>query len=107
MSHSRRNFLALLGSITSYTVLSRAGETQSKRDSSLISVPANEERSSHPITLQEIVATRSVREPQLSPDGRTVAFIVQQSILESNDSRSALFVARTDRLSQPVKLIEE
>src|SRR5439155_19073528 len=60
----------------------------------------------HPITITDIVSTRKLLEPQISPDGKKVAFIVQQAFLERNENISSLFVVNTDGGSQPVKLIE-
>ncbi len=59
-----------------------------------------------PITIKDIVSTRKLLEPQISPDGKKVAFIVQQAFLERNENSSSLFVVNTDGGSQPVKLIE-
>src|SRR2546425_2476216 len=61
----------------------------------------------HDITLREIVGTRRIRDPHISPDGTAVAFIIEQAFLERNESRSALYVVPTDGGGEPVKLLEE
>src|SRR6267142_2851000 len=58
------------------------------------------------ITIKDIVSTRKLLEPQISPDGKKVAFIVQQAFQERNENSSSLFVVNTDGGSEPVKLIE-
>jgi dipeptidyl aminopeptidase/acylaminoacyl peptidase len=48
--------------------------------------------SSHPITLRDILALREITEQHISPDGRTVAFVVKDADLASNDYNSSLYV---------------
>jgi dipeptidyl aminopeptidase/acylaminoacyl peptidase len=43
-------------------------------------------------------------DPRLSPDGRTVAFVVTRIDREANDYRSAIFLAPADRSSPPRRL---
>jgi Tol biopolymer transport system component len=43
-------------------------------------------------------------DPRLSPDGRTVAFVVTRIDREANDYRSAIFLAPVDRSSPPRRL---
>lgn len=66
-----------------------------------------EDSTPHPITLKDIVSTRELLEPQISPDGKVIAFIVTQAFLDQNENRSALFVVGTEADSQPVKILQE
>ncbi|WP_129778438.1 prolyl oligopeptidase family serine peptidase [Peristeroidobacter soli] len=59
-----------------------------------------------PITLDEIVSLREFREPQLSPDGRQVAFVVKQAFRDCDCYRAALYLADVSG-GAPRKLIEE
>jgi dipeptidyl aminopeptidase/acylaminoacyl peptidase len=64
-------------------------------------------REQHVLTLQEIVETRRIREPVISPDGNAVAFIIERASLERNERRSGLYVVSADRGAVPVRLLEE
>src|SRR5690349_1160921 len=44
-----------------------------------------------PIELEDIVQTRQMAEQQLAPDGLTVAFVVRQARLTSNDYHDILY----------------
>jgi dipeptidyl aminopeptidase/acylaminoacyl peptidase len=61
----------------------------------------------HSIALKEIIETRQIRGLSMSPNGKTIAFVIGQAFLDRNERRSALFVVQTDGGSQPVKLVEE
>ncbi len=50
----------------------------------------------HPITIEETLALREVTALALSPDGRQVAFALQQAHPEGNAYASAIFIAPTD-----------
>src|SRR2546425_891504 len=76
-------------------------------EQSLIQINAFEQSRPHSITLQDILSTREIRDAQISPDGKRVAFVVNQAFLEQNVNRSALFVMSTDNRADPIKLLEE
>lgn len=61
----------------------------------------------HPITLDEIVSFREVKEPHRSPDGSRVAFLVTQAFRSCDCYRTALYVVNTDVGTTPDKLLEE
>ncbi|HKZ77008.1 MAG TPA: prolyl oligopeptidase family serine peptidase [Pyrinomonadaceae bacterium] len=61
----------------------------------------------HDISLKEIVERRRIRGPRISPDGKAIAFIIEQAFLERNERGRALFVVSTDSGGEPVKLLEE
>ncbi|HEY3929102.1 MAG TPA: prolyl oligopeptidase family serine peptidase [Candidatus Koribacter sp.] len=72
-----------------------------------ISASANSAASMHPISLEEIVSFREVKEPRRSPDGARVAFLVTQAFLSCDCYRTALYVVSTAPGSVPTKLVEE
>ena len=72
-----------------------------------ISAAANAAHSMHPITLDEIVSFREVKEPHRSPDGSRVAFLVTQAFLSCDCYRTALYVVATSPGSVPAKVVEE
>ncbi len=57
-----------------------------------------------PITSRDLVAIRDITGVQISPDGKSVAYVVSQAVLESNSYRTALFVSRTESGSVPLNL---
>lgn len=59
-----------------------------------------------PMTLDEIVSLREFHEPELSPDGRQVAFVVKQAFRDCDCYRAALYLADVSG-GAPRKLIEE
>src|ERR1700740_1362040 len=61
----------------------------------------------HPITLDEIVSFREVKEPLRSPDGSRIAFLVTQAFRQCDCDRTALYVVGVAPGSVPTKLLEE
>ena len=61
----------------------------------------------HPITLDEIVSFREVKEPLRSPDGSRIAFLVTQAFRQCDCDRTALYVVAVAPGSVPAKLLEE
>jgi dipeptidyl aminopeptidase/acylaminoacyl peptidase len=53
--------------------------------------PAASESSDHPITLRDILSLREITEQHLSPDGRTVAFVIKDADLAANGYDSSLY----------------
>ncbi len=84
-----------------------AGVARPAESAGRIAIPASAPASSpHPLTLPEIVELREIDDIRLSPDGKTVAFLLKQASVRENDSRIALF--RMDVSGgAPVKLLEE
>lgn len=72
-----------------------------------ISAAANNSATIHPITLEEIVSFREVKEPKRSPDGSKVAFLVTQAFLSCDCYRTALYVVSSGAGGIPTKLVEE
>ena len=81
------------------------GQENSSRDQVTRQTSRPDEK--HPITLNEIISTRELREPRISPDGTKIAFILKQAVLEKNENRTALYMLNIDSHSEPVKLLEE
>ncbi|NOZ93427.1 MAG: S9 family peptidase [Acidobacteria bacterium] len=50
----------------------------------------------HPFTVEDMVAMQRVSDPQVSPDGSQVAFVVKTMDLEANRGRTDLWLAATD-----------
>lgn len=61
----------------------------------------------HPITLDEIVSFREVKEPRRSPDGSKVAYLVTQAFRSCDCYRTAMYLVGTTPGSTPDKLLEE
>jgi len=51
----------------------------------------------HPITVDDFLALKLASDPQLSPDGKLVAFVVAMTSLADNRNVSKIWLARTDR----------
>ena len=64
-------------------------------------------QSAHPITLDEIVSFREVKEPRRSPDGSKLAFLLAQAFRSCDCYRTALYIVGTSHGSVPRKLVEE
>jgi len=62
----------------------------------LLSAQGAQEAKKRPMTLDDIIAMRAVSDPQLSPDGRTVAFVVTQADMKANFRNSDLWIVSTD-----------
>jgi dipeptidyl aminopeptidase/acylaminoacyl peptidase len=57
-----------------------------------------------PITSMDLLGMRDVTGMQISPDGKSVSYVVSQAIYENNSYRTALFVVGTDPASVPLNL---
>lgn len=51
----------------------------------------------HPISIDDFLALKLASDPQLSPDGKLVAFVVSVPSLTENRNGSKIWLARTDR----------
>ena len=58
------------------------------------------------LTVEGAVSDRNVSELEISPDGTELAFVIDQSFLDSNDIRYALFVADSAYAWRPRKILE-
>jgi dipeptidyl aminopeptidase/acylaminoacyl peptidase len=57
-----------------------------------------------PITSMDLLTIRDITGVQISPDGKSVAYVVSQAVHETNSYRTALFVIGTDSGSVPMNL---
>lgn len=63
------------------------------------------ESSRHPITLRDILSLREITEQQVSPDGRTVAFVIKDANLATNGYDSSLCTIPTSGVASPKLLL--
>jgi len=73
-------------------------------DSSALEIKPVAKTNGRPITSRDLLTIRDITGVQISPDGKSVAFVVSQAVLESNSHRTALFVVGTEPGSVPVNL---
>src|SRR6185437_6822111 len=52
--------------------------------------------SPHPLTPEELLRVQSVGNPQVSPDGSWVAYVVSSNNLEADEARSAIWMVSWD-----------
>jgi len=67
----------------------------------LPSVVSGERR---PITNMDLLTIRDLKGVQISPDGKSVAFVVSQAVYNTNSYRTAIFVVGTEPGSKPINL---
>jgi dipeptidyl aminopeptidase/acylaminoacyl peptidase len=76
----------------------------SEFDSPILEIPVVTKTNQRPITSMDLVTIRDVTGLQISPDGKSVAYVVSQAVYETNSYRTALFVVGTVPGSVPVNL---
>ncbi|MDT8067070.1 MAG: prolyl oligopeptidase family serine peptidase [Terriglobia bacterium] len=106
----KRPLILCVGFLFCCVALSVAGQTQNAADGiPQINISGIEQaaQGKHPITLDEIVSFREVKEPHRSPDGSRVAFLVKQAFRSCDCYRTALYVVNTNPGNAPDKLLEE
>jgi len=52
--------------------------------------------STHPFSVRDMLAMDRITDPQVSPDGKSVAFVVRQTDLDANCGRTHLWLVATD-----------
>ena len=62
----------------------------------------------HPFNVHDLVTMERISEPQVSPDGKTLAFVLRVTDLEANKGRTSLWAVGTDgnglrQLTRPAK----
>jgi dipeptidyl aminopeptidase/acylaminoacyl peptidase len=60
----------------------------------------------HPLTIRETLALRRPSSVELAPDGRHVAYVVTEALLEQNRDRALLYVAAVSRPNAPQPIAE-
>jgi dipeptidyl aminopeptidase/acylaminoacyl peptidase len=73
---------------------------------SISSVAAKEPQSAHPFTIDDLLKIRRVSDPQLSPDGRWVAYTISDTDKAANKRTTQVYVISTDG-GEPVALTNE
>ncbi|HEX9273875.1 MAG TPA: Atxe2 family lasso peptide isopeptidase [Candidatus Binatia bacterium] len=73
-------------------------------DSSALEIKPVAKTTRRPISSKDLLTIRDITGVQISPDGKSVAYVVSQAALESNSYRTALFVVGTEPGSVPVNL---
>ena len=51
---------------------------------------------SHPFSIHDMVAMERIGDPQVSPDGRQIVFVLRTTDLEANRGRTDLWLVGTD-----------
>jgi dipeptidyl aminopeptidase/acylaminoacyl peptidase len=51
---------------------------------------------SHPFTIHDLLAMERISDPQISPDGRRIVFVLAKTDLEENSSKTDLWMVQTD-----------
>src|SRR5258707_4703676 len=75
-------------------------------NTSLANQAVEQARTLHPIWVVETLAIRRVSEPEISPDGTRVAYVVTQPIKEANRDHAVLYVADTAHAGSALTLAE-
>ena len=72
-------------------------------DSRPLRIPSTGEGRARPIASTDLLALREPKGLSISPDGKYVAFVVGQAVLETNSYRSAVYVVSTADGAVPKK----
>jgi dipeptidyl aminopeptidase/acylaminoacyl peptidase len=67
----------------------------------LLAMTANAAETKRPMKLDDMFKFKRVSDPQISPDGKTVAYVVTEVDLEGNKTSSAIWLAPPDISSPP------
>jgi dipeptidyl aminopeptidase/acylaminoacyl peptidase len=59
-----------------------------------------------PLTVEDLVRLKRLSDPQLSPDGRRVAYVQRETDMEANKGRTSLWLLELARGAQPRRLTE-
>jgi dipeptidyl aminopeptidase/acylaminoacyl peptidase len=72
----------------------------------LLAVPAvvNAEAGKRPMKIDDLFAFKRVSDPQISPDGKTVVYVVGEVDLAANKTSSSLWLAAADGKGEPRRL---
>ncbi len=70
----------------------------------LLPIPAVAADAKRPMKIEDLFRFKRVSEPQISPDGKTVAYVVGEVDLAGNKSTSALWLAASDGKTPPRQL---
>ena len=73
-------------------------------DPTPVQIPPSLASPLRPITSMDLLTLRDLRGVHISPDGKSVAFVVSQAMYKANSYRTGLFVAGTEPGSKPMNL---
>ncbi len=71
-----------------------------------VALSAGAQAASHPFNVHDLVMMKRVSDPQLAPDGKTVAFGLRQTDYQANKGRNGLWVVATNG-GEPRRLTDE
>src|SRR5262249_47683003 len=69
-------------------------------------VPVASAQDKRPIEIDDLFRFKRVSDPQISPDGKHVAYVLGTMNLEKNSSTSSLWLAPTDKGGEPRQLTQ-
>lgn len=69
-----------------------------------VEIPDIQKTMPRPVTSMDLLTLRDIHGIQISPDGKYVAFVLGQSVYETNHYRTGMFVIGTEKNSKPVSL---
>ena len=96
-------FFLLIGSLTTYA-LAQTYSPSADFDPTPLYIHPVAHTTPRPITALDLLQMRDFKGIQISPDGKSVAYVVSQSVLQSNSYHSALFLIATEPGSMPINL---
>src|SRR5262249_34939724 len=70
----------------------------------LLAAPAAAADAKRPIKVEDLFRFKRVSDPQISPDGKTVAYVVGEVDLAGNKSSSSIWLAESDGKTPPQRL---
>ena len=70
----------------------------------LMNTAASAQAAKRPMTLDDLFKFKRVADPQISPDGSQVVYVVTTMNLEANNSTANLWIAATDGKTPPRQL---
>ena len=73
-------------------------------DPAPLTIPSVRKTAPRPVTSMDLLALPDVQGMRISPDGKWVAYVLDQAVYESNHYRSGLFVIGTEKGSKPLSL---
>ena len=92
-------FRVLLAAVATAASLSAAVQTAAAQS------PAVAQGSGQPFTVEDLVRLKRLSDPQVSPDGRYVAYVLRETDMEANKGRSNLWLLDlTQKSAQPLRL---
>jgi dipeptidyl aminopeptidase/acylaminoacyl peptidase len=87
-----------------FTSLAAGSNEDPGFDPAPVRVPAFVKTAPRPMNSMDLLTMRDLHGVTISPDGRFIAFVVGQAVLESNSYRTGLFVVNVAPVSKPVCL---